>query len=105
QALLPENEGIVGRSISPGVPDGVVLPDDFLSAGSLLPGGSIMIETMRQAGERLGVSLLLNHRAVDVIEDESGRVTGVVAHTRRSTRLIRARRGVVFGSGGFLMNR
>lgn len=105
QALLPENGGFVGRSMSPGVPDGCVLPDDFLSEGGLLPGGMIMIETMRQVGERLGVSLLLGHRVVDAVEDVAGRVVGVVVRTRRDTRLIRARHGVVFGSGGFLMNR
>src|SRR5439155_24536022 len=61
--------------------------------------------TMRQAGEKRGVSLKLGHRVVDTVIDDGGRVIGVMAHTGRRTTLIRARLGVIFASGGFLMDR
>lgn len=105
QSHLPESRGIIGRSMSPGLPPGIELPPDLLAEHRLLPGGLIMIESMRVKGDELGVAVRLNHRVVDVVADAGGRVRGVVARSGRDTRLIGARSGVVFGSGGFLMNR
>lgn len=105
QLQLPESRGVIGRSMSPGVPAGVELPRDFLMDGSLLPGGMIMVETMRQKAVQLGVDLKIGHRVVDVVTDDTGRAIGVLVHASKQTKLIGARRGVVFGSGGFLMDR
>jgi succinate dehydrogenase/fumarate reductase flavoprotein subunit len=103
-ADLAENRGILGRSLGPGAPPGAVIPPELLAGRGLLIGGAIMIETMRQSSERLGVDLLLDHRVVHALTNSSGAVVGVEARTGRRTVLIGARRAVVFGSGGFLHN-
>ncbi|HKE74431.1 MAG TPA: FAD-dependent oxidoreductase [Acidimicrobiales bacterium] len=104
-ADLPENGGILGRSLGPGAPPGMDLPPELLAGRGLLVGGAIMIETMRRAAERLGVTLLLEHRVVHGHRNPAGAVVGVEAHARRRTVLVGARQAVIFGSGGFLLNR
>ena len=48
--------------------------------------------------------MLLEHRVEAVIRNELGEVIGVEARVRHRTVLVRARRGIVFCSGGFLHN-
>ncbi len=104
-ADLPENAGIGGRSVSPMAPPDLVLPSELTADPTALVGGMVMIETMRIAGERLGVQLHLENRVVDIIRDGDGAVVGVEVHAGRRARLIGGRQGVVFGSGGFLLNK
>lgn len=67
--------------------------------------GSELIRQFRAFLTKKGVPLLLNHRAGDVLRDESGRVVGASVHTRDGKLLnFRARRGVVFASGGYTHN-
>lgn len=65
-------------------------------------GGDALIGSMEQKATELGIPLLLDHRVVGVLRNDLGEVVGVEAHVGRRTELVRARRGVVFGSGGFL---
>lgn len=65
-------------------------------------GRGSIISQLAAAGERLGIRVLLDHRVRHVIRSERGEVIGVEATTRKRTVPIRARRAVVFGTGGFL---
>jgi 3-oxosteroid 1-dehydrogenase len=101
---MPENNGILGRSVGPIWPEGEDLPDELRTGPWELAGGMIMIETMRRATVARGVSIRLRHRVTDVVQDADGRVIGVVARVGRQLTLVGARHGVVFGSGGFIQN-
>jgi 3-oxosteroid 1-dehydrogenase len=90
---LPEAKGIRGRSVSPRKPDG--------SFGI----GSTMIASFRSYVEGKGVKILTEHRVVKIIQDQTGRVVGVTAKTSGGDKTFRAKRGVIFGSGGFTHNK
>lgn len=65
-------------------------------------GGEAMIADFERAADRLGVQVRTSTAVVDlIVEDEA--VVGVIAEGPHGGR-IRARRGVVFGSGGFTHN-
>jgi succinate dehydrogenase/fumarate reductase flavoprotein subunit len=83
-ADLPENVAPRGRHMH--VPQG--------------SGG--LIDQLGAAGERLGVRVLLGHRVNTVLRNDAGEIIGVEARTGTRTVLARARRAVVFGTGGFL---
>jgi hypothetical protein len=104
QADLPENKGIVGRALSPRAPDGATIPDGFTDGHGFLVGGLLLIEGMRQVGDRLGVTLRVNQRVLDTVSDDAGGVIGVLVRSGNTTELVGARRGVIFATGGFLMN-
>ncbi|WP_029429923.1 FAD-dependent oxidoreductase, partial [Blastococcus sp. URHD0036] len=94
-ADLPQNAAPIGRSFGPAMP-----PEQELAAGQAvnanLPGGTILIEVLRQAAKARGVKLLLGHRVVHVHQDDDGAVVGVEVHAGRGrgTVLVGARRGV-----------
>ncbi|MFP1154847.1 FAD-dependent oxidoreductase [Mycobacterium sherrisii] len=67
-------------------------------------GGELLATRLRGATEERGNATLLGCEVVGLIRNHRGEVIGIEAHRRRSTLLIGARRGVVFGSGGFLHN-
>jgi 3-oxosteroid 1-dehydrogenase len=67
-------------------------------------GGELLAAQLRRASEKHGGEVLLDHRVVDVVRNVAGEVIGVEARAGKRTVLIGARRGVVFGSGGFLHN-
>ena len=83
-ADLPENVAPRGRHMHP-------------PAGA---GG--LIDQLAEAGERLGVRVLLGHRVKHVLRGTDGEVIGVEARVGTRTVLVRSQRGVVFGTGGFL---
>jgi succinate dehydrogenase/fumarate reductase flavoprotein subunit len=60
---------------------------------------------MEKAAVARGVEVLLEHRVAVVLRNSAGEVIGVEARVGRRTRILRARRAVVFASGGFLHNR
>jgi 3-oxosteroid 1-dehydrogenase len=93
-ADLPEDLAPYGRHLRP----------DFVPDGTGSTGGDMLIAGLRAAAEARGVRILLGHRVTDVIRSESDAVVGVEAHRRSGTVLVRARRGVVFASGGFAHN-
>jgi len=89
-AEMPENEAPYGRKLSPvgRVPNTL--------------GGPLMVAKMQEAGEKTGLRVLTNHRAASLLRNGDGEVVGLEVHTGRRTVLVRARRAVIFASGGFL---
>jgi len=85
-------------------PYGRHLRPDFVPDGSGSTGGDMLIGGLRAAAEARGVRILVGHRAADVVRADDGAVVGVEVHRRAGTMLVRARRGVVFASGGFAHN-
>ncbi|MFA7439914.1 MAG: FAD-dependent oxidoreductase [Sphingomonadaceae bacterium] len=87
---LPENKMPTGRALQP--------------AGGLGPTGGLgFAERMEQWLRKHGATILTETRVNRVIRDR-GRVIGVAAETENGAIHIRARRGVVFGTGGFAHN-
>jgi 3-oxosteroid 1-dehydrogenase len=78
---------------------GVLRPDGSLGYGA---------EMMRQFNlkfDSLGVKRLTNHRVTNLVMDGKGAVSGVEALVGERKVAVRARRGVIFGTGGFAYNR
>ncbi len=67
--------------------------------------GGYIIEQMIETLGALGGTIQNESRVQTLIEDETGRVVGVVAQIEGNDVAIRARRGVVLTTGGFIMNR
>lgn len=76
-----------------------VWPDPAISGGR----GSSLVDTMIAWLKEHGATTLTDHAVVELIEEE-GRVIGVVASHNGKQLAIRARKGVIFGSGGFAHN-
>jgi 3-oxosteroid 1-dehydrogenase len=88
---LPENKTPTGRSLEPAV-----------GAGSSEGGSSLAVQLEEWLTAR-NVPVLTEHRVTRLVT-QGGRVVGVEAqHGDRKVR-IRARRGVVFGTGGYAHN-
>jgi succinate dehydrogenase/fumarate reductase flavoprotein subunit len=85
-----------GHQLAPSLPEGWRRGD---------PGGGELLATrLRGAAEAKGSETLSQCEVVDLLRNCDGQVIGVEARHRRDTLLIGARKGVVFGSGGFLHN-
>ncbi len=68
--------------------------------------GDELIRQLRTALESRGVPVLLGHAATRLVTSPGGEVVGIEARTRDGAAVkIRARRGVVFASGGYTHNR
>ena len=67
--------------------------------------GPEMVEQLWTAASSRGARMLLEHRVVSAVVEPSGAVAGVIAETPRGRAAIRARRAVVFATGGFTHNR
>jgi 3-oxosteroid 1-dehydrogenase len=90
-AELPENQAPYGRTLN---------PVDSEGGG----GGSLMTGLATYARAR-GVRVLTGQHVVQIATNEKGEVVGVQAQTPDGDRMYRARRGVVFGTGGFTQDR
>jgi 3-oxosteroid 1-dehydrogenase len=89
---LPENKGVRGRLVySVGLD------------GKMAYGGEL-IRQLKSWADTHGVSLLLNHRVTRILQNQKGEVIGAEALTKDQTVTFRARKAVVFGSGGFTHN-
>ena len=93
QDHLPENKGIRGR---------VLYSKD--ADGKLGYGGEL-ISQLKAWADGHGIPLLLNHRVSKIIREPDGTVIGVEATVKGETIAIRARKGVIFGSGGYTHNK
>jgi len=89
-AELAENKAKKGR---------VMVPKGINDAHS--DGGRVAIRNLMAAARRDGVTVKPSHRVERIIQDASGRVIGVEASTDDGSVRIRARRAVIFASGGF----
>jgi 3-oxosteroid 1-dehydrogenase len=97
-AGLPEDEAPIGRVIQPKFPPGWQRDTDP-------KGGQLLADALIRTAERNGAIVRTGHRVVHVVRDDEGRVIGVEARVGLRTVLVGARRGVIFGSGGFLHDR
>lgn len=87
---LPENHLPKGRSI---------WPDPQINGGR----GSAIVDGMLAWVQQHGGQALTDHPVVELIQ-ENDRVIGVVAEHQGQRLNIRARKGVIFGTGGFAHN-
>ena len=88
-AELPENRAPRGRRV----------PQRLLPGGT--HGGPLLIDRFTDYCQRRGLPVATGHRVVGVLRNDDGAVVGVEAHVGRRTVVARARRGVVFATGGF----
>jgi succinate dehydrogenase/fumarate reductase flavoprotein subunit len=94
-AHLPVDAGHSGRTIQPELPQGWTSGRDPM-------GGQMLVDDLLRYTEQHGGELRVEHEAVHLLRNEAEEVIGVEAHVGRRTVIIGARRGVIFGSGGFL---
>jgi succinate dehydrogenase/fumarate reductase flavoprotein subunit len=67
--------------------------------------GGYLMEAVLSATAASGAEVLHDARALRLVQDEDGRVVGVVARLEGEETCLAARRGVVLAAGGFIMNR
>ncbi|RJF93161.1 FAD-dependent oxidoreductase [Sphingomonas cavernae] len=67
-------------------------------------GGRKLVDILEARVRALGVDIQTDARALSLIADAAGRVTGVVVRIDNQPRFVRAQRGVVLATGGFCMN-
>jgi succinate dehydrogenase/fumarate reductase flavoprotein subunit len=91
----PGEGGVVDRRLMVGSPD-----------GSFAGFGDELVRQLKRAVEERGISLLMGHAARRLIQNSNGDVVGLEVRSLAGKSIrIRARRGVVFGSGGYTHNR
>jgi succinate dehydrogenase/fumarate reductase flavoprotein subunit len=66
--------------------------------------GPLLMRALMAAVAASPARVAPNHRCVALVREPDGRVAGAVAETFGSERAIRARRGVVLATGGFIQN-
>jgi 3-oxosteroid 1-dehydrogenase len=91
---LPEDKVPVGRSMA------------IEGAQPVTAGGLLAIRTLAAAAEQAGADIRTGHRVQRLVVDDDDSVLGLVATTAdgRSLR-VGARKGVIFGTGGFSHDR
>ena len=67
--------------------------------------GAYIIEQMIDAATKLGVEIRNETRVETLVRGDTGRVVGVIARNEGTEVAIRANRGVILTTGGFIMNR
>lgn len=68
-------------------------------------GGGLLMRVLADAATAAGVQVLLDANCTSLVTASDGRVVGVAVRVDGATRYIRARRGVIIATGGFIMNR
>ena len=66
-------------------------------------GGRKLVDILEARARALGAQIEVDARAVALIEDNSG-IVGVVVRMDNANRYVRAHKGVVLATGGFVMN-
>ena len=89
---LPENKGIRGRTLYPKTEDGVAA------------SGSALIKLLHNAIEKRNIDIITKCQVIDILKNDSNEVIGVEALNNGSKQLFYAKKGVIFGSGGFSHN-
>ncbi len=90
---LPENKGVRGRVLYPKTADG---KQGF---------GGELIRQLRAKARAQGISILTNHRVSGILRNARAEVVGLKAIGPTQEELcFRARRAVIFGSGGYTHN-
>ncbi len=92
-AHLPENKAPRGRALVPVQADGAI------------GNGAEMIRRFAQALRERRIPVKKRHRAMSLIQDQNGRVIGLVAQKRDgSLYKMKTHQGVIFTTGGFTHN-
>ncbi len=89
---VPENKVPAGRALGPLKKDGTI------------GGGVELMMQLGNAVKKRGIPILTKHRAMRLILDPTGQVKGVEAETGDATVTIRARKAVIFATGGYAHN-
>lgn len=97
-AELPENEAPIGRTVQARFPDG-------WRRGVDPTGGQLLADALRRVAEDEGAEVVTGAQVVHLVRDDDGAVIGVETRVGVRTAIHLARRGVIFGSGGFLHDR
>lgn len=87
---VPENKVPTGRALGPMTP-----------AGKVGLGAELMSQ-LETAVRARRIPVLLEHRAIRLVRDDGGQVAGVQAETAGKVVSVRARKAVIFASGGFV---
>ena len=94
QDHLPENKGIRGRTLYPANSEG--------KQGY----GYDLVQHFSKWAEEKELQILLNHEVVKILQGKDGKVTGLdVKNEEGQVETFKARKGVVFGSGGYSHNK
>ncbi|MCZ7534483.1 MAG: FAD-binding protein [Acidimicrobiia bacterium] len=92
----------------PEMPDyGADLPENKVPNGRHCrpsPGTPLIIEQLERAARERGIDIALEHRAVKLLQNDDRAAVGLELRYRHLTVLARARKAVVFASGGFAHN-
>ncbi|MDB5986878.1 MAG: putative oxidoreductase [Nevskia sp.] len=80
------------------------VPRGHLPADAGHEGGLRVMAALTARVAEAGVKVQYDTRVKQLIQDESGRICGVVARSSGTDTYIRARQGVVLCTGGFIMN-
>ncbi len=90
--MLPEDKGIRGRLLY------------SMGADGKLAYGGELVRQLKTWIDAHRITAYLNHRVKRIIRNPRGEVIGVEASSKDETVRFRARKAVVFGSGGFTHN-
>jgi len=66
-------------------------------------GGRPLVDTLEASARAKGVEVIIDARAIGLIED-SGRIAGLIVRIDNQDRFVRATKGIVLATGGFVMN-
>ena len=89
---VPENKVPTGRALGPVKDDGT------------MGGGADMMAQLGAALRERNIPILLGHRAMRLIVNEAGRVVGLEVDSAGQVVSLRARKAVIFATGGYVHN-
>lgn len=87
---IPENKVPTGRALG------------VLTSKGVLGSGVDMMEQLETAISKRNIPLMLNHRAVRLVLNDKGRVLGLESEHNGKVVSIKARKAVVFATGGYV---
>lgn len=93
QDHLPENKGIRGRTLYPRDSEGK------------MGYGYEMIRQFEEWARDHGIQILPDHRATRILLNSQGEVCGLEVSAGTEVRIFKARKAVIFGSGGYSHNK
>ena len=92
QSNLPENKGIRGRILFP--------QNDEGGTGF----GVVLIERFKKYAKEHGIPVNTHHKVTKILRNNDGRVEGLEVEADGKTKIYRARKAVIFCSGGYTHN-
>jgi succinate dehydrogenase/fumarate reductase flavoprotein subunit len=90
--ILPENKGVRGRLLY------------SMGADGKMAYGGELIRQLKAWADGHNIKLILNHRVTRIVRNQKSEVAGIKATYQDRKVGFRARKAVVFGSGGFTHN-